>query len=99
MHRWQEQVEIKLAELLRTSSSFRAMGEVWAKLAHHQDPGYAAYAKQKAAMYEQMAGYCKDGLDREGYGGFRSSISCGKSLLDLVESRRQAEARVIRGRA
>jgi hypothetical protein len=91
MQRWQEQVESKLAELLRTSHSFQKMQEIWENLAQDQEPGYAAYAKQKAAMYGQMAGYCDEGLDHAGYGELRTLITSGASLLEVVERQRQAE--------
>jgi hypothetical protein len=91
MRRWQEQVELKLAELLRTSRSFRKLQEIWTKLSQHVDPGYAAYAKQKAAMYGRMARSCNDGLDRAGYGGLQSMIEGGKPLVQFVQEQRSAE--------
>jgi hypothetical protein len=85
MQRWQEQAEQKLAELLRTAESFNKMQDIWTQLAHHQEPGFVAYAKQKAAMYQKMAFSCDDGLSRAGYGGLRAKIMKGKiSLLDVV---------------
>ena len=86
MQCWQEQIELKLAELLRTARSFRKMQEIWTKLAQHPKPGYSAYAKQKAAMYGRMAHSCDEGLDRVGYGGLRLMMESGGSLLEFVET-------------
>ncbi|KAJ7828326.1 hypothetical protein B0H13DRAFT_2373260 [Mycena leptocephala] len=52
VQRWQEHVEMRLAELLRTIRSFRKWDEVWLSLAEQQEkPGHAEYAKQKAHIY------------------------------------------------
>ncbi|KAK7021678.1 hypothetical protein R3P38DRAFT_2533474, partial [Favolaschia claudopus] len=56
MQRWQEQGEQKLAELLRTNRSFLKMEDTWQVLGkRNNQPGHAAYAKQKAAMYRRRA--------------------------------------------
>ncbi|KAJ6479795.1 hypothetical protein C8R45DRAFT_1101241 [Mycena sanguinolenta] len=56
MQRWQEQIEQKLAELLRTYRSFTKMQAVWLELAASAvQHGAAAYARQKAAMYMRRA--------------------------------------------
>jgi hypothetical protein len=95
MQRWQEQIELKLAELLQTARSFRKMQEIWTKLAQHPKPGYSAYAKQKAAMYGRMARSCDEGLDRAGYGTLRSTMELGGSLLEFVEANRLKEKAIL----
>ena len=98
MQRWQEQVELKLAELFRTSRSFRRMQEIWTTLSLDQPPSYMAYAKQKAAMYKEMAQSCDVGLDNAGYGGLRLELDSGNggmTLLKFVEEKRAKEKAIL----
>jgi hypothetical protein len=95
MQRWQEQTEQKLAELLRTSESFRKMQEIWTDLSKHHVGGYVAYAKQKAAIYGRMACSCDDGLARAGYSGLRTTLASGLSLVDFVAAERSKEALIL----
>ncbi|KAJ6521638.1 hypothetical protein DFH09DRAFT_1097622 [Mycena vulgaris] len=55
MQRWKEQKEQKLVELLWTIRSYVKMQSVWSQLgdSHANQPGHAAYARQKAWMYER----------------------------------------------
>ncbi|KAF8195334.1 hypothetical protein K438DRAFT_1760990 [Mycena galopus ATCC 62051] len=56
MQQWQEQKEQKLVELLRTVRSFLKMQQVWTQLGNEHSsnqPGHAAYARQKTAMYQR----------------------------------------------
>ncbi|KAJ6563052.1 hypothetical protein DFH09DRAFT_1477909 [Mycena vulgaris] len=50
MRQWQEQKEQKLVELLWTIRSYVKMQSVWSQLgdSHANQPGHAAYARQKA---------------------------------------------------
>jgi hypothetical protein len=78
MQRWQEQVEQKLAELLRTIWSFSKMKETWTDLSLRQDshfPGRIAYAKDKASMYEMMETDCRKKLADTGYKHFVRATS------------------------
>lgn len=98
MQQWQEQVELKLAELFRTSRSFRRMQEIWTTLSLDQPPSYMAYAKQKAAMYKKMAQSCDVGLDNAGYSGLRLELDSGNggmTLLKFVEEKRAKEKAIL----
>ncbi|KAJ7931951.1 hypothetical protein B0H13DRAFT_1857371 [Mycena leptocephala] len=65
VQRWQEHVEMRLAELLRTIRSFRKWHEVWSSLAEQQDnPGHAAYAKQKSCVRSNNPGPEWPGMTR-----------------------------------
>jgi hypothetical protein len=92
MQRWQEQVEQKLAELLRTTRSFDKMSKTWTALSLTQLsnlPGHIAYAKKKASMYEQMESNCKKKLEGAGYGDL---LSMKGTVVDYVEAMREKQA-------
>lgn len=96
MQRWQEQVEQKLAELLRTTRSFDKMRETWAALSLTPPsnlPGHIAYAKKKASMYETMESNCKKKLEGAGY---KHLLSMEGPLADYVDAKRAEEAAVLR---
>jgi hypothetical protein len=92
MQRWQEQVEQKLAELLRTIRSFSKMKETWTDLSLRQDshfPGRIAYAKEKASMYEMMESDCRKKLADAGY---KHLLSIEGTLADYIDAKRAEEA-------
>ncbi|KAK6984041.1 hypothetical protein R3P38DRAFT_3456387 [Favolaschia claudopus] len=96
MQRWQEQIEQKLAELLRTRRSFLKMESVWLELAPLQPldrPGAAAYACQKAAMYQRRASEAYTKLKELGY---ESLLRRDANLLEFVEQERKKQADFIR---
>ncbi|KAK6997020.1 CxC2 domain-containing protein [Favolaschia claudopus] len=96
MQRWQEQIEQKLAELLRTRRSFLKMESVWLELAPLQPldrPGAAAYARQKAAMYQRRASEAYTKLKELGY---ESLLRRDANLLEFVEQERKKQADFIR---
>jgi predicted RNA-binding Zn ribbon-like protein len=96
MQRWQEQVEQKLAELLRTIQSFNKMKETWTALSLTQPsnlPGHIAYAKKKTSMYESMESNCKKKLEGAGY---KHLLSMEDTLADYVDARRAEEAAFLR---
>ncbi|KAF8059497.1 hypothetical protein FPV67DRAFT_1518038 [Lyophyllum atratum] len=69
MERWQEQLEIKQAELKRTIATFDTMSSVWNQLATSSErPGHAAYARKKAEMYMRMALHARRRATESGYG-------------------------------
>jgi hypothetical protein len=88
MKREQEHVEMRVAELVRASSSFRRLEEIWKELGCNEKPGYGAYAKQKAVMFARMAASCDEGLVRTGYGEL---VGGEVSVLEVIDRRRQAE--------
>ncbi|KAK7045235.1 CxC2 domain-containing protein [Favolaschia claudopus] len=96
MQRWQEQIEQKLAELLRTRRSFLKMESVWLELAPLQPldrPGAAAYARQKAAMYRRRASEAYTMLKELGY---ETLVHQDANLLEFVEQERKKQADFIR---
>ncbi|KAJ7120136.1 hypothetical protein C8R44DRAFT_736983 [Mycena epipterygia] len=96
MQPWQEQIEQKLAELLRTIRSFRTMQSVWTRLADTQPSdqiGSIAYAKQKAAMYLKRAFDAQKLVVAAGYGDLLAESA---NLIDFVEAQRKKEEEFIR---
>jgi hypothetical protein len=97
MCRWLEQVEQKMAELLRTSRSFYKMKDIWAALSLLQPidlPGHVAYAKKKANMYSRMKQECDARMDEVGYGELRlkSAEDSGYFLTYLLSRRAEHAA-------
>ncbi|KAF7335902.1 CxC2 domain-containing protein [Mycena sanguinolenta] len=83
MQRWQEQIEQKLAELLRTGRSFGKMQSVWSELATiSQQDGATAYAFQKSAMYKRRAAEVDTRLRELGYSKLCQK---GASLVSFIE--------------
>ncbi|KAJ6490891.1 hypothetical protein C8R45DRAFT_901278 [Mycena sanguinolenta] len=96
MQRWQEQVEQKLAELLRTIRSFRTMHNVWTQLAAMQPGekiGAIAYARQKAVMYLRRMG---DGQKLVVVTGYGALLAPDANLINFVEAERAKEADIFR---
>ncbi|TEB21527.1 hypothetical protein FA13DRAFT_1757507 [Coprinellus micaceus] len=61
MERWREQWEIKLAEFIRCSQSFRTMAEAWTTLSERQESKvFEVYARKTAAMYRRMCAQLDD---------------------------------------
>ncbi|KAJ7714457.1 hypothetical protein B0H14DRAFT_2546347 [Mycena olivaceomarginata] len=95
MQRWQEQVEQKLAELLRTGRSFAKMQSVWSELAERQLPdqlGAAAYARQKAAMYARRTAEVHQKLRELGY---ENLLERNANLVAFVDEERRKEAQLV----
>ena len=73
MEWWREEWEAKQANFLRCIHTFGKMADVWQTLSTC-DPeclskrGRMAYAKQKLAMFQEMACHAKDTFRRAGYG-------------------------------
>jgi hypothetical protein len=95
MQRWQEQVEVKLAEFLRHGRSCAKMTAIWTELSKSQPenlPGHVAYAKQRAAMYARMQKECEDSFDNAGYKDLRLRIARGEQSLVQYVAAKRAEA-------
>ena len=91
MQRWQEQVEGKLAELLRTIRSFGKMKDIWTKLSCMQAddlPGHVAYAKRQAAIYARLE--C-DSKKKLGDVGYKQLLSMEGTIVDFVLAKRVEE--------
>ncbi|SJL15316.1 uncharacterized protein ARMOST_18809 [Armillaria ostoyae] len=73
MLRWQEHHEIKQAEFLRVLRSFTAQKNTWLKAAEmiHSDtsskPSYLTYAREQAAMLDDMIGRTRQYFMKAGY--------------------------------
>ncbi|KAJ6514501.1 hypothetical protein C8R47DRAFT_1190566 [Mycena vitilis] len=92
MQRWQEQKEQKLVELLRTIRSFAKMQEVWTRLGHSHlanQPGHAAYARQKASMYERRAEEARTLARR---GGHEELLLPTANIISFIEGQRAEES-------
>ncbi|KAF7293345.1 CxC2 domain-containing protein [Mycena kentingensis (nom. inval.)] len=89
MLRWREQKEQKLAEILRVRRSFLKMHSTWTTLsASAVKPGYAAFARQKAAMYQRMA---QDTATRLASAGYSEFLVEGFNLVEWVQQERSTE--------
>ncbi|KAJ7923693.1 hypothetical protein B0H13DRAFT_1864678 [Mycena leptocephala] len=91
MQRWQEQKEQKLVELLRTIRSFTKMQQVWIELANQHSsnqPGHAAYARQKAWMYQRRAEEAQNLVRSGGHGDLLAPTA---NVIEFIERERAAE--------
>ena len=91
MFRWQEQVELKLADMMRTIRSFNKLKAIWTQLASSQPnslPGHAAYARRQAVMFDRLAHDGRRRLVEAGYGGL---LTMGGTLVDFVVERHAKE--------
>jgi hypothetical protein len=91
--RWNEQVELKHAEVHRLRKYNTTFNSIWLTLAKRWDshrPGMAAYARRQADKFQKMV----NDLDAEWAGiGVPElrTIPSGKTLVDQVRARRKAE--------
>src|SRR5215471_8085830 len=91
MQRWQEQVEQKLAELLRTIRSFGKMKDIWSQLSSMQPntlPGHIAYANRQSAMYARLE---SDSKKKLGEAGYKRLLSMDGPIVDFVKVKRAEE--------
>ncbi|KAJ7884770.1 hypothetical protein B0H14DRAFT_2564170 [Mycena olivaceomarginata] len=88
VQRWQEDVEMRLAELLRTIRSLHKWDKVWMQLGNTPKFGYSAYAKQKAHMYRVRGEQCEKLIRDSGYG---TLLEPGTNLVEFVVAERERE--------
>jgi len=91
MQRWQEEVEVKLAELMRSIRSFKKLKDVWTELSCSQAddlPGHVAYAKRQAAIYARLEFDSKKKLGEVGY---KRLLSWDGMLVHFMEAKRAEE--------
>ncbi|KAJ7609721.1 hypothetical protein DFH06DRAFT_1148295 [Mycena polygramma] len=91
MQRWQEQKEQKLVELLRTIRSFAKMQKVWTRLGQSHSanqPGHAAYARQKASMHERRA---EEARTLARLGGHEELLLPTANVISFIEGQRAEE--------
>ncbi|KAF8803122.1 hypothetical protein BYT27DRAFT_7226149 [Phlegmacium glaucopus] len=99
MERWREEWEAKQADFLRCIRSFGKMADVWQTLSTREpencskacERGRIAYAKQKSAMFQEMACHAKDVFRSAGYGELIDHLidqQRGKILADFVLAER-----------
>jgi hypothetical protein len=89
--RWQEQVEIKHAELHRSIKYFAQFETIWLEAAEAaSSPGHAAYVRRTAAMYGGLKADVVDVLKRVGLPEMRK-IPDGSTLADQVLAWRERE--------
>ena len=87
MERWDEEVLILRAEFNRTERTFAFLSHAWEQTATTvigAKPGYAAFAYERADMYDRMAKHCRDSYAKfksEGPGDGNTAPSTGTSTL------------------
>jgi hypothetical protein len=80
-----EEVETLAQEFRRSIFGFRKMCSVWGEMGDQSaKPGYIAYARQKAAMFNRMAEDCDTAFKKAG-GTWPAK---GQSLVDHVRAAR-----------
>ncbi|KAF8142583.1 hypothetical protein K438DRAFT_1784603 [Mycena galopus ATCC 62051] len=91
MQRWQEQKEQKIVELLCTVRSFLKMQQLWTQLGNEHSsnqPGHAAYAWQKAAMYQQRP---EEAQRLVRVGGYGFLLEPAANVIEYIEKEREKE--------
>ncbi|KAJ6527315.1 hypothetical protein DFH09DRAFT_1094813 [Mycena vulgaris] len=96
MQRWKEQKEQKLVELLWTIRSYVKMQSVWSQLgdSHANQPGHAAYARQKAWMYERWA---EDARNLVRLGRYQALLSLTANVIEFIKGERMKEEQYLSG--
>jgi hypothetical protein len=91
--RWNEQVELKHAEILRLRTYNMSFRSIWLTLAERWEsckPGMAAYARRKADRFQKMVANVD--AEWEGVGVPElCNIPSDKTLVDQVLARRKSE--------
>ncbi|KAJ6547775.1 hypothetical protein DFH09DRAFT_1087529 [Mycena vulgaris] len=97
MQRWKEQKEQKLVELLWTIRSYVKMQSVRSQLgdSHANQPGHAAYARQKAWMYERWA---EDARNLVRLGRYQALLSLTANVIEFIKGERMKEEQYLSGR-
>lgn len=98
MQRWQEQKEQKLVELLRTVRSFLKMQQVWTQLGNEHSsnqPGHAAYARQKAAMYQRRT---EEAQRLVRVGGYGFLLEPAANVIEYIQKERAKESEYLQRR-
>ncbi|KAJ6563399.1 hypothetical protein DFH09DRAFT_920273 [Mycena vulgaris] len=67
MDRFQEQLEIKIAEFLRCIAFFDFNAQVWTKMSANEQPGFQEQAKETAYMWMTLGDQCRKHLKMAGY--------------------------------
>ncbi|KAJ7075083.1 hypothetical protein B0H15DRAFT_806464 [Mycena belliarum] len=93
MHRWQEQMEQRLADLRTTIRSFATYKTGWAQMASQQESeklGHIAYAKKKAHMFGTREEAARAALLR--YPEYAHLEQDDADLMEFVRAERTARA-------
>jgi hypothetical protein len=86
MDRFQEQIEVKLAEFLRCSLSFRSNTDIWTTLSSKiTDPGFPEFARQTADMWTRLADQCELHIAMAGY---KFALAPDFNLVEYLEEAR-----------
>jgi hypothetical protein len=91
--RWNEQIELKHAEIYRLCKYNISFNSIWLTLAEQWDsrkPGMAAYARRKADMFRKRVANLDTEWEDVGIPELRN-IPPGKTLVDQVMVRRTSE--------
>jgi hypothetical protein len=95
MDRFQEQMEIKLAEFLRCLTVFHFNEHAWIQTSKNSDlgPGFAERAKETAQMWKQLSVQCQTHLTMAGY---RFALEPDFDLVSYVERERKNHDNLLR---
>ncbi|KAJ7719106.1 hypothetical protein B0H16DRAFT_1795918 [Mycena metata] len=97
MDRFQEQVEIKLAEFLRCLAAFDFNTRAWNHLGRMPDqkPGYAERANETAHMWARLTEQCREHLISA---GFKFALEPDFNLVSYLEGEREKSDQCLRER-
>ncbi|KAJ7711700.1 hypothetical protein B0H16DRAFT_1744912 [Mycena metata] len=97
MDRFQEQVEIKLAEFLRCLAAFDFNTRAWNHLGGMPDqkPGYAERANETAHMWARLTEQCREHLISA---GFKFALEPDFNLVSYLEGEREKSDQCLRER-
>ncbi|KAJ6472197.1 hypothetical protein C8R47DRAFT_1077094 [Mycena vitilis] len=86
--RFQEQMELKLAEFLRCIISFRTVACIWTTMGSTTtDRGFPEFARQTAEMSTRLEVQCKEHLEMAGY---RFALAPDFDLIQSLEGERDS---------
>jgi hypothetical protein len=92
--RWQEQVEMKHAEVQRVYAYFKKMSSIWLQMSETKvragSSGGAAYARRTAGMWTQFGEKMTATLGDAGVPELRN-VPAGTTFVDQILARREAE--------
>ncbi|KAF8156393.1 hypothetical protein K438DRAFT_1986815 [Mycena galopus ATCC 62051] len=87
MDRFQEQMELKLAEFLRCILSFQSNADIWMTMSSKiMDPGFPECARQTADMWTRLAHQCELHLAMASY---KFVLAAEFNLVEYLEEARE----------
>ncbi|KAJ7869070.1 hypothetical protein B0H13DRAFT_1896767 [Mycena leptocephala] len=95
MDRFQEHMELKLAEFLLCLASFEFNEQIWTQMSAKPDlgPGFAERAKETAYIWKQLSDQCRKHLAMAGY---KFALEPDFNLIIYVEKEREKHDDLLR---